>query len=193
MKTAAQIIGTLTALIAVAALIASPAAAATDYGPADGWMYAKQLAGTTASPDDRSFSRATTDFGPPDGWMHAKQLGGTSVSPDDRSFSRAATPGPVGISPDDRTFSRATTGVGTQAAGSRQVGISPDSRNVSIRPQLEQQAALQSASVTVRSPGGFDWTDALIGAAAALAALALAGLGLTAIRRVQPHPRGRLA
>jgi hypothetical protein len=70
--------------------------------------------------------------------------------------------------------------------------VSPDSRSISFRPLLEN-GVIAGSTAEAGPSGGFDYTDAGIGAGAALAALLFAGLGAAFIRHTRTHPRGRLA
>jgi hypothetical protein len=99
-------------------------------------------------------------------------VAGASMSPDDRAFARVA---PAPMSPDDRDFARVAP-----------ASMSPDDRAFARVPEdgrVPEDAYVEPSVVTVTSRG-FDWGDAAIGSAFALA-LALLGAGAitVALRR----------
>src|SRR5262245_45495581 len=100
-------------------------------------------------------------------------------SPDDRALPRATTFSQGGIAPDDRALPRSTTITLTP----RRTIVSPDDRSFARSIPVGGPTVLQVSN------GGFDWTDAGLGAASGFGiALVLVGTGLTLMRRGAHRP-----
>jgi hypothetical protein len=132
------------------------------------------LVGTSAalagiSPDDRALPKGTS-------WNQVAQ--GTGTLPDDRALARGTSwtvtsQGAV-VSPDDRSLAR-----GTSWVASKGTVVSPDDRSFARSLPL-----LAGPTLVRASSGGFDWTDAGIGAASGFGiALVFFGAGLVLLRR----------
>ena len=122
------------------------------------------------SPDDRSLPRGgPTEFTP------------VNLAPDDRSLPRGGPMEftPVSLSPDDRNVYR---GAPTELTP---VSASPDDR------PFDRGAPIESipVSLTVSPADDFQWSDAGLGAASALALIMLLGAGALLVR----HQRHRIA
>ncbi len=107
-------------------------------------------------------------------------------SPDDRALPRGTSWNQIhragGTVPDDRAVSRGTTFTGSTSEH-RSV-VSPDDRAFArSTPSIARPTLVRVAD------GGFDWTDAGVGAASGFGiALALLGAGLVFIRRGPGRP-----
>jgi hypothetical protein len=105
------------------------------------------------------------------------------ASPDDRAMPRGTTFSdagqPSGMSPDDRALPRSTT----VTVASKNVVVSPDDRSFS-------RSVPVARPIFVRvSNGGFDWTDAGVGAASGFGiAIVLLGAGMIFLRRGSGRP-----
>jgi hypothetical protein len=149
------------------AAVAAPTALGEPRGP--GNPLNAPAASSSTSPDDRAFYRG----GP--------QVEPQVVSPDDRAFNRGIETRPVtvSLSPDDRPFYR---GAPTQ---STPVSVSPDDRPF-YRGVPTQSVPV---SLTISASSDFQWDDAGLGAASALALIMLLGGGALIVR----HQRHRIA
>ena len=101
------------------------------------------------------------------------------ISPDDRALPKGTSWSQVaqgaGTLPDDRALARGTS----WAVMSKGAVVSPDDRSFARGVSLLERPTLVSAS-----SGGFDWTDAGIGAASGFGiALVFFGAGLVLLRR----------
>jgi hypothetical protein len=101
------------------------------------------------------------------------------ISPDDRALPKGTSWSQVaqgaGTLPDDRALARGTS----WTVMSRGAVVSPDDRSFARSFSVLERPTLVSAS-----SGGFDWTDAGIGAASGFGiALVLFGGGLVLLRR----------
>jgi hypothetical protein len=101
------------------------------------------------------------------------------ISPDDRALPKGSSWSQVaqgtGTLPDDRALARGTSWTVT----SKGAVVSPDDRSFARSFSLLERPTLVSAS-----SGGFDWTDAGIGAASGFGiALVFFGAGLVLLRR----------
>jgi hypothetical protein len=98
-------------------------------------------------------------------------------SPDDRALPRGTSfgqPSQAGTLPDDRALPRGTTSPAT----SKNVIVSPDDRGFARSVPVGRPTFVRVSN------GGFDWTDASVGAATGFGiALVLVGAGLTLLRR----------
>jgi hypothetical protein len=106
------------------------------------------------------------------------------ISPDDRALPKGTSWNQVaqgtGTLPDDRALARGTSWTDT----SKGAVVSPDDRSFARGWPLRERPTLVSAS-----SGGFDWTDAGIGAASGFGiALVLFGAGLVLLRRGTDGP-----
>ena len=212
-----KIAATLALLSAAAALTATPAAA-TDggrYGPADGWAagVVGSASGANADSqadsgpvDSRQILSRTGAYGAPDGWTARAVEDRSSLAPDSRPVSFGAPDGwtagaldrsavvrdggPLSLGPQDGWTTRAFEGAGSLPPDSRPVSFgAPDGWTArAVTPSVSFSAAPAAATA-----GGFDWTDAGVGAGATLAALLLIGLAAGFVRHSRMHPRGRLA
>lgn len=100
-------------------------------------------------------------------------------SPDDRAVPRGTTFSQGGTLPDDRALPRSTT----QPAVSKNEIVSPDDRSFARSVPVGRPTFVRV------SAGGFDWTDAGVGAASGFGiALVLVGVGLTLMRRGAHRP-----
>jgi hypothetical protein len=147
------------------------------------------LVGTSAalagiSPDDRALPKGTS-------WTQVAQ--GTGTLPDDRALARGTSWTVTSKGADDRALARGTSWTVTSRAAddralargtswtviSKGAVVSPDDRSFARSFSLLERPTLVSAS-----SGGFDWTDAGIGAASGFGiALVLFGAGLVLLRR----------
>ena len=104
-------------------------------------------------------------------------------SPDDRALPRGTTWNqPQQISPDDRAVSRGTTF--SEPVATKTIIVSPDDRAFArSNPSVARPTLILAAG------GGFDWTDAGVGAASGFGiALVLLGAGLAFTRRGSGRP-----
>ena len=104
-------------------------------------------------------------------------------SPDDRALPRGTTWHQVQpVSPDDRAVSRGTTF--SQPAATKTVIVSPDDRAFA-----RSNPSVARPTVILAAGGGFDWTDAGVGAASGFGiALVILGAGLAFTRRGTGRP-----
>jgi hypothetical protein len=160
-----HILKTLVLGFAVAA-VAAPTALGEPRGPGNPMI--APVSSSSMSPDDRSLNRATSSV--------EQQIGS-----DDRSFYRGAEPRPVTVSysPDDRSLYR---GAPTQFTP---VSASPDDRPFSRGLPPESVPV----SLSISTSDDFQWGDAGLGAALALALIMLLGGGALLVR----HQRQRIA
>ena len=97
------------------------------------------------------------------------------ISPDDRALPKGTSWSQVAKGADDRALARGTS----WAVMSKGAVVSPDDRSFARGVSLLERPTLVSAS-----SGGFDWTDAGIGAASGFGiALVFFGAGLVLLRR----------
>ena len=101
------------------------------------------------------------------------------ISPDDRALPKGTSWSQVaqgaGTLPDDRALARGTS----WAVMSKGAVVSPDDRSFARGVSL-----LERPTLVLASSGGFDWTDAGIGAASGFGiALVFFGAGLVRLRR----------
>ena len=103
-------------------------------------------------------------------------------SPDDRALPRGTTWGQAQISPDDRAVARGTTF--SEPVATKTIVVSPDDRAFArSNPSVARPTLILAAG------GGFDWTDAGVGAASGFGiALVLLGAGLAFTRRGSGRP-----
>jgi hypothetical protein len=102
-------------------------------------------------------------------------------SPDDRALARGTTWNQVQPSSDDRAVPRGTTF--SEPSATKTVVVSPDDR------AFARSTPMARPTLVRVSDGGFDWTDAGVGAASGFGiALVLVGAGLTLMRRGAHHP-----
>ena len=104
-------------------------------------------------------------------------------SPDDRALPRGTTwHQPQQISPDDRAVARGTTFAEPVAA--KTVVASPDDRAFA-----RSNPSVARPTLVLATGGGFDWTDAGVGAASGFGiALVILGAGLAFTRRGTGRP-----
>jgi hypothetical protein len=105
------------------------------------------------------------------------------ASPDDRAMPRGTTFSeagpPSGMSPDDRALPRSTT----VTVASKNVVVSPDDRPFSRSVPVTRPTFVRVSN------GGFDWTDAGVGAASGFGiAIVLLGAGMIFLRRGSGRP-----
>jgi hypothetical protein len=102
-------------------------------------------------------------------------------SPDDRALPRGTTWNQQ-LSPDDRAVSRGTTF--SQPTAVKTIAVSPDDRAFA-----RNNPSVARPTLILAAGGGFDWTDAGIGAASGFGiALVLVGAGLVLTRRDSGRP-----
>jgi hypothetical protein len=180
-----HILKTLVLGFAVAA-VAAPTALGEPRGPGNPMI--APASSSSMSPDDRSLNRATSSVEQQISSDDRSFYRGTeprpvtvSYSPDDRSLYRGAEPRPVTVSysPDDRSLYR---GAPTQFTP---VSASPDDRPFGRGLPPESVPV----SLSISTSDDFQWGDAGLGAALALALIMLLGGGAVLVR----HQRQRIA